>query len=156
MVCESQAEIIWQPDNISCDMTSPKYFQQYCLPYYQKYGARLHARGKVYVVHMDGRLRAIRDLIAQSPIDAIESFSFPEIGGDLSLAEARAAWPGKVILPNFPSSLATESEEKIESFLNGFLAETGAQRDTMLQVSEDIPPGTWRRLLPILCRHLQG
>lgn len=154
MVCESHAEVIWQPDNISCDMTSPRYFEAYCAPYYQKHGARLHQSGKVYLVHMDGRLRAIKDLVARSPVDAIESFSFPEIGGDLSFSEALAAWPDKAILPNFPSSLANESEEAITAFLDRTFKDAGVRKTFMLQVSEDIPPGTWQRVLPILCEHL--
>lgn len=104
---------------------------------------------------MDGRLRAIRELIANAPINGIESFSLPEMGGDLSFAEARAAWPRKAILPNFPSSLATQDEGAIESFLDSLLKEAGARTPFMLQISEDLPPASWERLLPILCRHLQ-
>jgi len=155
-VCQSQAEVVWQPDNISCDMTSPSLFQKYCLPYYLKHGSKLHEGDKVYLVHMDGRLKAIRELVAQSPIDCIESFSFPEIGGDLSFPDALAAWPDKTILPNFPSPLAGESEETIADFVNRTLEEAGACRTFMIQISEDIPPGSWRRLLPILCQRLSG
>jgi uroporphyrinogen-III decarboxylase len=155
IVCESSAEVIWQPDNISCDMTSPKYFEEYCVPYYQKHGKQLHDRGKAYLVHMDGRLRAIRSLIAHTPIDCIESFSFPEIGGDLPFTQAHAAWPGKVITPNFPSSLATETKERIVSFVKDFLEEIKPYKPVMFQVSEDLPPGAWSRVLPILCECVQ-
>jgi uroporphyrinogen-III decarboxylase len=154
-VCESSATVIWQPDNISCDMTSPKYFERFCLPYYIKRGEQLHERGKVYVVHMDGRLRAIRELVARTPIDCIESYSFPEIGGDLPFAQARASWPDKVITPNFPSSLATQSREHIVSFIEGFLRGTRPYKTLMLQVSEDLPPGTWSHVLSILCECVQ-
>jgi len=151
LVCESNATAIWQPDNISCDMTPPKYFERFLLPYYIKHGEQLHDRGKVYVVHMDGRLKAIRELVARTPIDCIESYSFPEIGGDLSFAQARAAWPDKVITPNFPSSLATQSKERIVSFVRDFLEEIKPYKAVMLQVSEDLPPGTWSRVLSTLC-----
>jgi hypothetical protein len=150
-VCESGAEVIWQPDNVSCDMTPPKCFKEYCLPYYQKQARKVHDAGKVYVVHMDGRLRAIKEMIGLAPIDVIESFSFPEIGGDLSISDGACAWPGKVILPNFPASLANESESTIVAFVDKLLAEVGPQRPLMLQISEDIPPGSWRHALPILC-----
>lgn len=155
-VCESEAEVIWQPDNISCDMTPPKMFERFCMPYYSKHATRLHERSKVFLVHMDGRLRAIKEMIAQCPIDGIESFSLPEIGGDLTLTEARAAWPDKLVLPNFPSPLATQDEPAITAFLEGLLGNLGCDTPFMLQVSEDIPPGTWQHLLPIICRHLGG
>ncbi len=156
LVCESEAEVIWQPDNISCDMVSPKYFEKYCVPYYQKHGTRLHEKGKIYVVHMDGRLWAIRDLIEHIPIDCIESFSSSEIGGDLSLSDARAAWPGKVILPNFPSTLATQDEGIVIAFVSALRNEAGPRTPFVLQISEDLPPGSWQRILPILCKSLQS
>lgn len=155
-VCESAAEVIWQPDNISCDMTPPKMFQTFCIPYYSKHATRLHERGKVFLVHMDGRLRAIKDMIAKCPIDGIESFSLPEIGGDLSLTEATVAWPDKLILSNFPSPIATQDERAITAYLRGLLGNLNSDTPFMLQVSEDIPPGTWQHLLPILCRQLGG
>ena len=140
MVCESGAEVIWQPDNVSCDMTPPKCFEKYSLPYYLKQGKKLHERRKIYLVHMDGRLRAIKEMIALSPIDGIESFSFPEIGGDLSFAEAAYAWPGKVILPNFPSSLAAQDERTIVAFVDKLLSEVGPRRPLCFQISETFPP----------------
>jgi hypothetical protein len=99
---------------------------------------------------MDGRTRALKSLIAQSPISGIESFSLPVIGGDLPLVEARAAWPGKLVLPNFPSSLCLEGEEQIRAFLDGLMADTPASVPFMLQISEDIPSAEWQRVLPIV------
>jgi hypothetical protein len=153
-VCESEAEVIWQPDNISCDMTPPNMFARFCMPYYARHAQRLHESGKIFLVHMDGRLRAIKEMIAHCPIDGIESFSLPIMGGDLTVAEAQAAWPDKVILPNFPSSLATQDERAITAFLQEWLGSLGSHTPSMLQVSEDIPPGTWQHLLPLICEQL--
>jgi hypothetical protein len=155
-VCESEAAVIWQPDNISCDMTPPTLFERFCLPYYSKHAQRLHERDKIFLVHMDGRLRAIKEMIARCPIDGIESFSLPEIGGDLTLAQAQAAWPDKLVLPNFPSPLATQDDRAITVFLEELLANLGSNTPFMLQVSEDIPPGTWQHLLPLICKQLGG
>jgi len=155
-VCESEAEVIWQPDNISCDMTPPALFQKFCMPYYTKHARRLHERGKVFLVHMDGRLRAIKEMIAECPIDGIESFSLPEIGGDLPMTEAHSAWPGKLVLPNFPSPLATADAQTITAFLQKLLADFGSNTPSLLQVSEDIPPGTWQNLLPLICKEFLG
>ena len=49
--------------------------------------------GKPYLVHMDGRVRALLPLVAQSGFDALESFSLPDIGGDVPLSDAQAALP---------------------------------------------------------------
>jgi hypothetical protein len=97
---------------------------------------------------MDGRTKPLKDLIAQSFIDGIESFTLPELGGGLSLAEARSVWPGKVIIPNFPASLCLLDDMAIRSFLARLLAEAGKEEPFMLQVSEDIPTSEWKRVLP--------
>jgi hypothetical protein len=131
-------------------------FDRFCVPYYTKHAKRLHACDKVFLVHMDGRLRALKETIARCPIDGIESFSLPEIGGDLTLAQAIAAWPDKLVLPNFPSPLATQNEQTIKAFLEELLGNLGSNTPFMLQVSEDIPPGTWQNLLPLICRQFGG
>jgi len=152
MALESQVEVIWQPDNVTADMTPPPLFERYCLPFYKRHGMECRRAGKPYLVHMDGRLGPLKDLIARCPFDAVESFSLPEVGGDLSLSQARLAWPDKVILPNFPSPLCYEKEQKIELWLNQLLDEAGRECPFMLQVSEDIPTAEWQRVLPVLAR----
>jgi hypothetical protein len=147
---ESDAEVIWQPDNVTADMTPPRMFQKYCLPYYEKHGAECRQAGKPYYVHMDGRTRGLKDLIAQAPIDGVESFSLPIIGGDLPYAEALNAWPGKVVLPNFPSSLCLEGDDVILHFIDELLNQAPAGEPFMLQVSEDIPADEWQRVVPLL------
>ena len=154
MVLEGPAELIWQPENLTADMTPPAAFAKYNLPVYQQYGAQLHAAGKRYVTHMDGRLHPLRKLIAQTPIDVIESLSFPIMGGDLPFAEARAAWPDKVILPNFPAALSHRPDAEIEQWLAALLAETGRTVPWMLQFSEDIPPNQWQRVVSLVGRYM--
>jgi len=147
--------VVWQPDNITADMTPPAMFQKYCVPFYEKRAKQLKDLNKPYIIHMDGRLKSLKDLIAACPFDVVESFSFAEVGGDLPLPEARSAWPGKVILPNFPSSLCNQSDEKIVSFLNKMLDEVGTGAPFMLQISEDVPLDQWQRVFTILCRFFQ-
>ncbi|MHC4445180.1 MAG: uroporphyrinogen decarboxylase family protein [Planctomycetota bacterium] len=152
MVLESQVEVIWQPDNITADMTPPHYFQKYHLPFYQKRAKQLKAANKPYLVHMDGRLNPLKDLIARCPFDAVESFSFAEVGGDLDLSQARSAWKDKVILPNFPAPLCHQTDQEIESYLKKLLDQAGTKVPYMLQVSEDLPDDQWQRILPLLCK----
>ena len=94
----------------------------------------------------------LQDLIKQAEFDAIESLSLPGIGGDMTLAEAKEAFPGKAILPNFPANLATKSRAEIEEFVTSLLAEAGSDLPFMLQISEDLPEGAWSNALPAICR----
>lgn len=153
MVLDSTAEIIWQPENMSADMTPPDTFQKYCLPLYQKFAKRCREAGKIYIVHMDGRLSALKHLIAQAPISVIESYSLPEMANDLSVAEARSAWKTPVLCPNFPGALCEHTEAEIGARLDSLVSEMGVGTPFMLAVSEDLPRDSYARTLPILCRY---
>ena len=151
LALESPAEAFWQPDNITADMTPPRMFSRYCIPFYERRCSKLRTAGKPYVVHMDGRLKPLKELIAAGGIDCIESFSLPEVGGDLSLAEALDAWPDRAVAANFPAPLCLGDDAEIAAFAGRILS-TIADRSNpfMLQVSEDIPADSWKRVLPIL------
>jgi len=152
MAVASPAALIWQPDNISGDMTSPSFFAQYCLPFYQENAARFREAGKVYVVHMDGRLGPLRSMIAESGIDVVESLSLPEMGGDMTLEEAQDAWPQQAIFPNFPAAWCANNTEWIEERVAQLLSERRKDRALMLEVSEDIPKEHWQRVCTLLGR----
>ena len=149
-VMESDVRIVWQPDNITADLTPPAFFKKYCLPFYKKHGDRCRAAGKIYAVHVDGRTKGIRHLIAEAPIDVIESFSLPEMSGDMSIPDARATWPGKVICPNFPANMCSNSREEIAAYLRRVAADFGRHTPFAIQISEDIPPETYPYVLPLL------
>lgn len=152
LALDSAVDVIWQPDNVTADLTPPRSFAKYVLPFYHKHAAAVRAAGKAYVVHLDGRIRALQGLLNQVEFDAIESLSFPEIGGDYTLSEARTAFPGKAILPNFPSNRCQESDDAIAAYVHALLDEAGTTTPFMLQISEDLPPGEWQRVLPIIAQ----
>jgi hypothetical protein len=147
---ESDAELMWLPDNVTSDLTPPNAFEKYSFPYYEKLGKKCREAGKVLLVHMDGKVNALKDLIRRAPIDVIESFSFVEMSGDLSIAETKSLWPDKVVCPNFPSSLSLESKEQIESFLERVISEFGKEKPFMIEISEDIPWDAFDYVLTIL------
>lgn len=152
MLLDSGVEAFWQPDNVTSDMTPPSQFETYCLPFYTKHSAQVKQTGKPYIVHMDGKIKALTDLINQSGFDAIESLSFPEIGGDFTLTEARKAFPDKVIIPNFPSNWCTRNSAELEQSLRELYSEAGTEKPFMLQISEDIPVDQWQRVIPLFAR----
>lgn len=154
LACEGPAEAIWSPDNVTADLTPPTLFEQYQLPFYRKHGETIRAADKRYVVHMDGRLAGIKDLIARSPFDVVESFSFAETAGDVPVPEALAAWPDKTLCPNVPAPLCDKPAEEIERFLDGVWDSFG-KAPFMLQLSEDFPLDAYRHILDILCRYTE-
>jgi hypothetical protein len=99
----SPAPISLCGDNLDAFLVNPNLFERYFLPEYEKEAALLHAQGKLMAVHMDGRLRALKDQIAQSPVDIIEALHPPPMG-DVPIGEALSAWPDKTVWVGFPGS----------------------------------------------------
>ena len=151
MAMESEVEVIWQPDNVTADMTPPEMFEKYNLPFYSKHGEECKKAGKPYLVHIDGRTAGIKELIARSPFNVIESFSFSEMAGNVSIEEGNKIWPDKVICPNFPATLCYENESTILAYLEKRKSEFNG-RPFMIQISEDIPIDKYLYILPIITK----
>jgi len=127
-------------ENIS-DMTSPRFFREYCTPIYEIYSKQLEGTGKVLGVHMDGRLGSLRKEIAESPLNIIESFAVPPTG-DISLAEVRKIWPDKMIFMNTAAHLAWAEPAEVREFYEGLAAEWGSKKGLLLELSEHLPVET--------------
>jgi len=98
----------------------------------------LHGKDKILAVHLDGRLKCLRDLIASSRIDVIEAFTPPPIG-DISIEEARATWKGKVLWTNFPATVSLEAQlDRVEREVISILRSAAPGRDFALGITEDI------------------
>ncbi|UCC68577.1 MAG: hypothetical protein JSV79_01165 [Armatimonadota bacterium] len=84
----------------------PKQYQQYALPFYQKYVPELVDAGKIPTLHAhNSNLSAFVDHVKRTGVPVIEAFTPPPVG-DLSLADARQAWgPQTVIWVNFPETI---------------------------------------------------
>jgi len=151
MAMESEVEVIWQPDNVTADMTPPDLYEKYVLPFYVKHGKQCKDAGKPYVVHIDGRTQGIKEQIAKSHFDVVESFSFAEMAGDTPVRQALELWPDKILCPNFPASLCSNSEKFILNYLENKKKEfTG--KPFMIQISEDIPVDSYKQLLSVLSK----
>ncbi|MEE4310280.1 MAG: uroporphyrinogen decarboxylase family protein [candidate division KSB1 bacterium] len=149
MALNTNVEVIWSPDNVTADMTPPDAFERYCLPFYQKHGAQCRDAGKVYAVHMDGRINGIKHLVARCPIDVIESFSLADMSGDVSIADAKMVWPDKVLCPNFPASWCDKTPEFIQERLTSLKQEFFSS-PFMIQISEDIPLHSYSHVITVL------
>ena len=95
----------------------PKQMRAYGLPFYRRYVPLLHERGKLCKLHAHAsNLTSYVDLIRETGVDIIEAFTPPPIG-DLSLADARAAWgPETVIWVNFPETVFWYGAEETRAY----------------------------------------
>jgi len=154
VTANSPAQLVVTGDNLSGDVVSPRFFKEYCIPFYNKHAQLLHENDKVYGVHMDGRLNCIKDLMNETEIDLIESFTLPEGGGDLTLEEARKLWKDKAIWVNFPASLCHQNMEKIKGFVIHLSKKVTLSEGFLLEISEDLPPTLWQNVLTAIAEAL--
>ncbi len=136
-------------ENFTADTMGPERFRRYHLPVYEELFPMLQAAGKIVGTHFDGRLASCKEAIAGSPIDLLESLT-PPPEGDLTLAEARAAWPDKL----FWSNINLETYELPPDRIRATVLEAVRQaapdgRRLAFEVSEDLPRN-WRESMPVV------
>jgi uroporphyrinogen-III decarboxylase len=144
-------EILQSADNITSDVVGVERFERYCVPCYERHKRSIACTGKRLAVHLDGRLRALKDAIAAAPFDIVEAFT-PAPVGDVTVAEARAAWPDKALWLNFTSSMHLESEEAIAAHTRQLIEEAGSKRGFAIGITEDIPAQHCARSLRAIVR----
>ncbi len=138
-------------DNITSPLIGPERFSQYCVPYYRQVSSILADKGIPLIVHMDGDLKPLRHLIADSGVGGLDSFS-PPPDNDTSAGEAVEYWPGMRLMLNFPSSVHLQNEEAIYRKACEILEEAGGSGRLQIQISEDPPSGCWRKSYPQIIR----
>ncbi len=140
-------------DNITAPMVGEMYFRQYCVPAYNQLAEMLDESGLdiPVVVHMDGYLRPLWDAISESRVRGLDSMS-PPPDNDTSVADALRMWPDMRLMINFPSSVHITEEENIYRAAMQILEEGGRSGRLQIQISENVPPGVWRKSYPMIVK----
>ena len=136
IAAKSPAPVALCGDNIDGVLANPLLFRKYLMPEYEKQARVLHQHGKLMAVHMDGRLACLTQLIAQTPIDIIEALH-PIPMGDLSIADALALWPNKVLWLGFPGSVYALGPEVTKEFAVNLLRELGSGERVVIAMSTE-------------------
>ena len=84
-------------ENTSSTLMSPKIFRRYCLPVLNEYADILQSSGKIFLVHMCGKLKAFAGDLASGKFDGLCDIT-PLPTGDFPLDEAAACLAGKVVV----------------------------------------------------------
>jgi hypothetical protein len=138
-------------DNITAPLIGRERFSLYCLPYYQAVHELLSPVDLQLVVHMDGDLLPLADLIASSPVRALDSFS-PQPDNDTSVQQALHLWPQMKLMLNFPSSVHLWEPQDIYHATREILAQAEGTGRLQIQVSENPPPERWMVSYPQIIR----
>ncbi len=138
LAAASPAEVIWFGDNVTATIISPRLFERFCAPVYARVMPVMRAAGKIPIAHYDGSNRPLVKALARTDLPVIEAFTPPPMG-DLTVREARAAWPDKVVWVNFPGCLFVEPYEAIKAYALALLQEGAPGGRFVLGCTEDFP-----------------
>jgi hypothetical protein len=143
-------------ENITGGMLGPNNFLKYCNPSYEKlYEIMQEAHLDVpIVIHMDGELKPLWDVIGKSKIGMIDSFT-PVPDNDTSAAEAIKIWPEMRLGLNYPSSVHLATPEVIYDTAMEILKQAGHTGRMQIQISENVPPEIWRKSFPMIVKALK-
>jgi hypothetical protein len=140
-------------ENFTADTMGPKRFEQFHIPVYQKYIPMLQQSGKIVGTHFDGQLSLCSDLIANSPIDTIESLT-PPPEGDMDLGEARKVWQDKLFWSNINVGKYQLEPQKLKQTVFDSVAKAAPDgRRLAFEVSEHIPQN-WKESMPVVLEAL--
>jgi hypothetical protein len=148
LLANSPAELVIYCGNCSPEVLGRR-FEEYVLPCYNELGEQLHARGKLLGCHLDANNRLWAEAVAGSELDVIEAFT-PAPDTDMSVADARAAWPEKVLWINYPSSMHLAAPERIRAATRQMLMEASPGLGFIIGITENVPDPQWRTSLRVI------
>jgi len=100
----SPIQIVNFGDNVHAGIVSPRLFEMYLLPVYQRRNALLHAAGKFTHAHWDGDCGPILRYARDTGLDGIEAIT-PVPQGDVTLEQTREALGEMFLLDGIPAVL---------------------------------------------------
>ena len=151
LVAASPALVVNYCGNLVPEVVGLERFRDLVLPHYNELAGMLHERGKLLGVHFDANTRLIAQEIAESQIDYVEAFT-PYPSSDMSVADARAAWPDKALWINFPSAAHLYESGQVEEITRQILREAGSGERFLIGITEAVPSDRWQTSFPAIAR----
>ncbi len=137
----SPVEIFNLGENIDCRITSPKLFEEYCVPYYRERSDYLHKYGKYVHIHVDGWAKPILPLLRETGLDGVEALTVEPVG-DMTLEDIKSTLGDEMVLLDgipfiffIPEAVSLEKFDKfVEKIISMF------PENLVLGISDELPP----------------
>ena len=143
LVANSPALAVQCGGNYASDVLGKQRFVDYVLPQWDEAADILHAGGKLLGCHLDANNSLWAKEVGAAPLDWIEAFT-PVPDTDMTMAEARAAWPGKTMFINYPSSVHLDTPDEIAAATRQILKESAPGDRLIIGITENVPEHRWR------------
>jgi len=139
-------------ENFTANMLGPRRYEELLMPVYREAVPIHEAAGKRVMVHYDGTLRAVAELIAEAPFHIVDSLTEPP-EGDMTFDACRAAWPDKVFWANINVDLYYRPEHELQEIVRSMCTRAG-RGGLAFEISEDLP-SNWEQSVPVVLRTLE-
>jgi hypothetical protein len=140
IVSSGRVRILNFGENLHAQLLSPRYFERYLLPFYEKRAGQLRAAGIFTHIHIDGYFHPLLPYLKDLPFNGLEALT-PLPQGDVTLEEIKAHIGDKVLLDGIPGVLflPTFSRDELMNTLESIvdLFSPGL----ILGVSDEVPQG---------------
>jgi len=143
IIAKSPAKAIQCGGNYCPEVLGKDRFVDFVLPHWEEVSSILHEGGKMFGCHLDANNRLWAKEVGDSGLDWIEAFT-PAPDTDMTIADARKMWPGKVLFINFPSSIHLESADVIAETTKQMLKEAAPGDRFIVGITENVPENRWR------------
>ncbi len=149
-ITKSEAQYIKLWENIGVDSAGPHAFRKYIVPVYEQILYMFSRTSQELIVHYDGNIRLIKDDIRRMGFQ-IDSLT-PPPEGDMTVGEARDAWPDTFLWLHPSLSWLEESPEVVKSHITRMTKEAGG-RLFCFEMSEGVPEN-WESSVPAVLEAL--
>jgi hypothetical protein len=129
--------------NVVPEIIGLEVFRKFYVPHYDEAAEVMHARGKLIGCHFDANCRLLAADIAATGLDYVEAFT-PGPPTDMTLADARRAWPKKILWLNFPSALHLKPDAQVTAATLAMLDSLPSPDGVIMGITEDMPPDRWQ------------
>lgn len=102
IIASGMVRIVNFGENIHDSLFSPRYFEKYLIPFWEKRSGQLRKAGIFTHMHLDGYFRSLLPYLKHLPFDGLEALT-PLPQGDVSLEEMGAHIGDKVLLDGIPA-----------------------------------------------------
>ncbi len=127
-------------ENIAMAYLSTRYFEEYCIPWYERRAGQLRDAGIFSHIHIDGYFKPLLPYLAELPFDGLEALT-PLPQGDVSLEEIHEYIGDKILLDGIPAVmfLRHQPREELQACVER-IVELFHPR-LVLGISDELPQG---------------
>ena len=143
IIARSPAKVVQCGGNYAPEVLGKDRFLAHVLPHWEEITSIMHEGGKLVGTHLDANNQLWAREVGASGLDWIEAFT-PAPDTDMTVADARRMWPGKVLFINFPSSVHLRDAGEIEAVTKQILNEAAPGDRFIIGITENVPDNRWR------------